>query len=146
MTNEEMTRLVRKSAADLIEATRALGDKVSWSVLDKGRSAADQLAECALISGFAAQTLTDKACPPMDMDGYKAAVASLIADPDGTMKLLADNTETLSDAIGKLTDDDHAHAVTMPWGNVMTLAEVVLLVHWNNNYHQGQVTFIGTLV
>jgi hypothetical protein len=146
MTNDEITGLVRKSAADLIEAARGLGDKVSWSVLDKGRSAADQVAECALISGFAAQTLAEKACPPMEMEGYTKAKDGLAADPVQAMKALADNTETLSGVIAGLAPEDHEVTVTMPWGNQMTLAEVAMLVQWNNNYHQGQVNFISTLV
>jgi hypothetical protein len=146
MTNDELSDLVRKSAADLIEAARALGDKVTWSVNDKGRTAADQIAECALLSTFGAQTLAEKACPPMEMDRYNAAKAALAADPTAAMKALADNTEALSKAIRALNPEDHAHAVTMPWGNAMTLSEVALLIHWNNNYHQGQVNFIQTLV
>ncbi|MGC4044330.1 MAG: hypothetical protein QM758_11075 [Armatimonas sp.] len=144
MTNDEMIELVRKSAADLSEATLGLGDKATWSVMDKGRSAADQVAECALISGFAAGILTEKTCPPLD--GFSTAKAALAAAPELALEKLAENTETLAGAIGGLTSDDHTASVAMPWGNEMTLPEVAMLVHWNNSYHLGQVNFISTLV
>jgi hypothetical protein len=34
----------------------------------------------------------------------------------------------------------------MPWGEEMTLTEVVMLIYWNNSYHQGQINFISTLL
>jgi hypothetical protein len=146
MTNDELSGLVRKSAADLIEAARALDDKVSWSVNDKGRSAADQLAECTVLTEVTATLLTTKTMPPFDMEKFKAVTAPLTADPTGTMKKLADNTEALSGAIAKLAPEDHDFTVTMPWGEEMTLSEVVMLIYWNNSYHQGQINFISTLL
>ncbi len=145
MTNDDISGLVRKSAADLIKATRALGDKASWQPLEKGRSAANQVAECALISQFAAGALTTKTVGPMDWEAFNKACAALAADPHVAMETLATNTEALSDAIGKLTDDDHAATVTMPWDEVLTLPHVAMMVHWNNTYHEGQVNYIQTL-
>jgi hypothetical protein len=146
MTNDELIGMVRKSAADLIEAARGLGDNVTWSVQDKGRSAADQLAECTLLTGMTVGILTTKMVPPVDMEGYRAAVAPLTADPHGTIKALADHTQALTDAIAKMSPEDHSFTVTMPWGNPMTLSEVVMLIYWNNTYHLGQINFISALV
>ena len=114
--------------------------------MDKGRTAADQVAECALISGFAAGILTQKTCPPLDMPAYTAARTALATEPEKAMQTLTENTETLAGVIGGLTSDDHSVSVTMPWGNEMTLPEVAMLVQWNNSYHLGQVNFISTLV
>ncbi len=145
MTNDDISGLVRKSAADLIKATRSLGDKASWQPLEKGRSAANQVAECALIASFAAGVLATKAVGPMDWEAFNKACAALAADPHAAMETLATNTEALSDAIGALTEADHAATVTMPWDEVLTLPHVAMMVHWNNTYHEGQVNYIQTL-
>jgi hypothetical protein len=145
MTNDDISGLVRKSAADLIKATRALGDKASWQPMDKGRSAANQVAECALITTMATDALTTKAVGPVDWEAFGVAQAALAANPHEAMETLAANTEALSDAIGALSEADHALTVTMPWDEVLSLPHVAMLVHWNNTYHEGQVNYIQTL-
>ena len=146
MTNDDITGLLKQSAASLAKATTELGDKSQWSPLDKGRTAANQVAECALIAAGAAGILKAKSAESVDMSGFGQAVAALASDTSAALAALAANTETLCAVVATLTEADAGISITMPWGMSYTLPELALLVNWNNTYHEGQINYIATLL
>ena len=145
MTNDDRIGMLKMSVEGLTKATTALGDKATWSPLDKGRTAVNQVAECALIAGMVTGILNAKSMPPTDMSGFGQAVAEVATSPESVLALLATNTDALCAAVATMTESDYEISVTMPWGNQMTLSEVVMLVYWNNVYHEGQINYISTL-
>ena len=146
MNNDAIIGMLKTSAESLTKATTALGDKAMWSPLDKGRTAANQVGECALIAEMTTKLIELKSMPPVDMSKFGEAVAEIATSPENVLALLATNTDALCAAIATMTEADHAVTVTMPWGNTMTLTEVTQLVYWNNTYHEGQINYIATLL
>lgn len=147
MNKEMMTALIRQSAQSLETAAQTLGAKASWSPLDKGRTAVDQLAECGGIMLFCAQTVTERACPPLDRAAMQAA-REQNDTPDKALALMRSGADALAAAVDATPGDVLAsQTVTLPFGAGMTktLAEVVLLAYWNNTYHEGQINYIGSL-
>ena len=145
MTNDDIIGLVKKSVDALTKATTALGDKATWSPLDKGRTAVNQVAECALIAGGVSGILHAKSAESLDMSGFGQAIAALATDAESVLAALATNADSLCAAIATLTEADYAITVQMPWGATYTLSEVAMLVYWNNTYHEGQINYIATL-
>ena len=62
--NNGVVETLKKAALSTAE------DKQTWKPLDEGRSALDQIAECALITDFAAKMLIEKACPEFSNEAY----------------------------------------------------------------------------
>ena len=145
MTNDDIIGLLKKSVEGLTKATTELGDKATWSPMDKGRTAVNQVAECALITGMVTGILNAKSMPPADMSGFGKAIAEIATSAESVLALLATNTDALCAAVATLTEADHGISVTMPWGTPMTLTEVAMLTYWNNVYHEGQINYIATL-
>lgn len=144
-----MTKIIaalNNSVTSLTKLTNELGENASWSPLDKGRSALDQVAECALIAGFAAGIIQSKEVPPVDWAAFETAKQGLAADATATLAALAAKTGELTAVLEGLSAEDAAFEVTLPWGEVVTLAGLADVVYWNNTYHEGQINYIQTLV
>ncbi len=122
------------------------GDKQDWKPLDLGRSALDQVQECAVINGFFTGILRDQAVPPLDWGAYKAACAALDT-PDKATTALTDSAKALAAAIEAFPEDKMDDTVTMPFaeGMVMTFGQVMFAAYWNMTYHTGQIAYIQTL-
>lgn len=137
---------LRSSAEALTTLIGELGDKASWSPLDKGRTALDQVAECALMTGACVGIIQNKAVPSFDWEEFGKAQAALAADPEALLAALKTNTDNLIATIEGLSAEDAAFEVTMPWGATYTLAGLGDVAYWNNTYHQGQINYIQTLL
>lgn len=137
---------LNNSVTSLTKLINELGENASWSPLDKGRTALDQVAECALIAGFAAGIIQSKEVPPVDWAAFETAKKGLAADSAATLAALAAKTGELTAVLEGLSADDAAFEVTLPWGEVVTLAGLADVVYWNNTYHEGQINYIQTLL
>ena len=137
---------LRSSAASLAKLINELGDKASWSPLDKGRTALNQVAECALMTGACIGIIQNKAVPNFDWEAFGKAQAELEANPEALLTALSTNTEGLIAAIDGLSAEDGAFEITMPWGATYTLAGLADVNYWNNTYHEGQINYIQTLL
>lgn len=137
---------LNNSVTSLTKLINELGENASWSPLDKGRTALDQVAECALIAGFAAGIIQSKEVPPVDWAAFETAKQGLAADAAATLAALAAKTGELTAVLEGLSADDAAFEVTLPWGEVVTLAGLADVVYWNNTYHEGQINYIQTLL
>ncbi len=120
-------------------------DKLEWSVLDTGRSALNQGAECVLISNFVAVLLNTQSCPEFSDEAYAAGLAEF----DTLEKVLTglDNASAVvSKAILEFPADKLESTIVLPWfPEPQTFAEIMFIAYWNNTYHMGQVNFIQTL-
>ena len=133
------------SAESLAKLINAMGEQASWSPMDKGRTALNQVAECALITGAGIGILQAKAVPEFDWAAFTKAQNELAADKDATLAALATNTAGFVAALTGLSAEDAAIEVTMPWGATYTLVGLADLVYWNNTYHEGQINYIQSL-
>lgn len=137
--------VLRSSAESLAKVTTELGEKASWSPMDKGRSALNQVAECALMTGACIGIIQAKAVPAFDWEAFGKAQAELASNAEAALASLATNTEGFVAALEGLSEEEAGVEVTMPWGEVYTLAGLADVIYWNNTYHVGQINYIQTL-
>ncbi len=143
------THLIRTSATDVAEAARGLGDNVNWSVLGKGRTAAHQIAECAIMTAGIMGILETGKEPEFDYAAFMEKVNALAEAPDVGLSALDVNTEALCKVVASMTAEQLATEIPTVWGppgGTRSLKSFALLVQWNNTYHQGQIVFISTLL
>ena len=143
-----MDRLIRGIESSVVELEKELlklGEHATWSPLDKGRTAVDQVAECALITDWVAQTLEDFTLAPMDWEAYGTSKASLDT-PEKALGALKPASERCIAALRQLPSEKAGDVVELPWGENCTLGELANIVWWNNTYHNGQICYIQTLL
>jgi hypothetical protein len=145
--SELASQLNREAAEALVRTIQAMpADKVTWKPLDNGRSALDQLQECAGISYYAAQVLQTRELPPFDREAFD----KMKEEHDTVEKaatLLQNGIEKLTAAIDAFPPEHLDDTLTLPFAGGITksFAELMLMSYWNMSYHQGQVNFIQTL-
>ncbi|HLJ53903.1 MAG TPA: DinB family protein [Chthonomonadaceae bacterium] len=130
----------------LIRNVRAMpADKADWQPLDAGRSALDQLKECAVICGLATSVLNERAFPADFGEQYGRAMAGLDT-ADRAIAALQANSAALDQAILAVPDADLDITVTIPWSDKpSSVAEMMFMNYWNVTYHIGQISYIQTL-
>ena len=139
----KVNRDVAEALARNLKAMPA--DKQTWKPLDNGRSALDQVQECALINFWVAEIYRTGSVPPFDGEMFEKGKAELDT-VDKACATLAAGTDSLCEAILQLSDSDLEATVTLPWdSSPTTLAELFLVPYWNNAYHIGQISYIQTL-
>ncbi len=136
----------KKAAGDLIIAVENLPeDKRGWSPLDKGRSALDQAAECAILNASVVGLLKTKEFPKeFDYTEFVAKKAELAKDWNAVKDLLNTNTAIAVSAIEAVPDSELDIEIEMPWGKY-TVAQIMSYPYWNMAYHEGQTNYIGFL-
>lgn len=137
----------QKAADDLVEAfLRIPEDKRNWQPEGKARSAADQVAECALLGGYTADLIRTRKWNDGVMGVYMTEKDKLVASgSDALNSLLQDNTKRVIEAIRSVPESDLATEIQMPWSK-QTLAEVTAYPYWNMSYHQGQINYIASML
>jgi hypothetical protein len=135
------------AAEELGKQVQKMGDKATWSALDEGRTALDQLAECAVIGGYLVDVIANKHMPPMDEAMWtqymtdKGAVTSVAQGAE----LLQANTAKLCGVIRAVADTDLGVMMSF-WGPEPWPVSKVMAHHLMNvQYHVGQVNYIQTL-
>ena len=137
---------IQKTAEDLEAAyLRLPEDKRRWSPQGDARTAADMVAECALLHGTTPDIVRDRAFPKdMDMGAYHKAKDALAADPD----LLGKLKESTAKAVGaakSVPDSDLDIEIAAPWGS-LTIAQALAYPYWNACYHEGQINYIASML
>lgn len=134
-------------AEELAVQVKKMGEKATWIAMDEGRTALDQLAECAVIGGYMVDVIATKTMPEMNeamMEQYVSDKASVTSVTQGEELLLA-NTTRLCDVIREVPDTDLGEKMSF-WGPEPWLFCNVMAHHLMNvQYHIGQVNFIQTL-
>jgi len=141
-----LAQMIRNSAAALGKATSTLGEKFTWSPLDKGRSAHDQLIEVSLLYLFGKHIVEMGEAPELDWSIHNTQMQeydTLIK----TVDYLNSSADLLATAVEVASDERLSTVITLPFGGGMekTIAEVVMMAYWNTVYHEGQVNYIHTL-
>jgi hypothetical protein len=147
LSNDTIIDMINKSVASLTKATQELGEKAQWRPLDKGRSAAHQAAECAMICDLCTLTFANDVFPEVNWETFMAENNALSADTEKTLATLAVNAEKLCAVVASASAEKLATMVTLPFGPDMheSLAEIALYAYWNNTYHEGQINYIQVL-
>lgn len=136
----------RLAARDLLDATLLLPeDKRSWKPLEKGRSALDQIAECAMINGNSLSILQTHRFSMLDMDAWLAAKAKLAEDWEQCSASLLSSADEAAEAILAVPDDQLSIEIATPW-RPMSVTDIIVYPYWNMSYHQGQITYIHSLL
>jgi hypothetical protein len=136
-------------AADNLAAAleRIPDDKRAWVPMAKARTAIDQAAECALLTGSTVTLLTDQKWPEeFDFDDYFRQKDELAAQGwDAVKALLELNTVRAVDKIASLKDEELGNEIAMPWG-LLTVAQIASYPYWNMSYHEGQINYIASML
>jgi hypothetical protein len=141
-----LSESTKKAASELEAAYLNIPeDKRAWSPEGKGRSANDQLAECAMLGLRTAETLRNKSFGNLDFAEYFQNKAELASKPELLLPMLQTNVGVLVSTIASVADDDMAVSVDAPWGP-MTLSEIIVYPYWNMSYHLGQINYIASLL
>ncbi len=135
----------RRAAKDLLDAALLLPeDARGWQPLGKGRSALDQIAECAMINGNTVEMIQSRQFPTTDMEAWMQAKTRLAENWGQCAALLQSSAAQSAEAILTVTDDQLPLEIALPWGP-FSLAQVIIYPYWNMSYHQGQITYIHSL-
>ena len=141
-----LARATQKAAADLLTALERLPqDKRDWQPMGDARSAADQVAECAILNGTTADLIAARAFPDFDFAQFAAAKTALVADPDTLRALLQANTARVIAALSTVDDAELEVEIPMPWG-AQSLASILAYPYWNMSYHEGQINYIASML
>jgi hypothetical protein len=120
-------------------------DKIEWSPLDQGRTALDQLQECAMAPDLYLGYLDPRHKRKANSYAEAAELQSRWTTVDECLKALHEKTAALIAAIGALPRERLSEECTMPWGEQMTVQAIAGLHYWNLTYHLGQINYIQTL-
>src|SRR5580700_7366617 len=104
-----VSKATTKAANDLITAVENLPeDKRAWSPLNKGRSALDQAAECAILNAFTVNLLQTKVFPESEFnyEEFTAKKQELAKDWPALKEMLIANTALATAAIEAVPDSD----------------------------------------
>lgn len=136
-----------KQAAQFMTAFSHIpADKHLWQPSETSRSALNQFAEIAILSGYCAQVLSNKSWEGLDMHAYFPARAELeAAGVDAVRAKFDENIPLLTGALKALTDEDLALNLDTPFGK-MTLEDTAHYAVWNMAYHEGQLCYIASIL
>ncbi len=142
-----LARATQKAMVALEAALARLpDDKRDWSPMGDARTALDMVAECALMNGSTAALIQTRVFPAdFDWAAFGRAKTDLAQDGNALQSLLHANTEKVIAALNAVAEEDLNVAVPMPWG-LMALSEVMAYPYWNMSYHEGQITYIASLL
>lgn len=138
----------RAMEALLHQVKRLPGDKVDWQPNGEGRSALDQLQECAVIATYYPSVLGSLKAPEIDA-AEMARFNKRKAELDTVEKAesaLRESTGLAVAAIRAVLDADLDKEMSFfgpfPW----KVASVMNAHAWNMHWHTGQVCYIQTLL
>jgi hypothetical protein len=106
----------------------------------------DQCVECGYISKVIAGALNTQGLPEFDWEKMSTLKAENDT-PEKALGVLSAGTEILLAAIAAFPADQWGTTQVLPddWGE-HSFAYLVHIVNWNNTYHEGQVSYISTLL
>jgi hypothetical protein len=143
-----LASFTRKAAADMIKVVEGIPeDKRNWSPLDKGRSAINQAVECAVLAGVTAEILGLGEWPEAQKDpaAYRRASEAIGVDWPVVKAELEKNVDIVAKAIQAVPDEALSKPIDTPFGE-LTLLQIASYPMWNISYHEGQTTYISTLL
>ncbi len=148
---EFLVTATQKAADDLAAALLRLPeDKRGWSPDGKGRTALDQVAECAVLNGYTADLIQTRTWQTDWFDKFFSEKAEAAAQDWETLHArLQENTQRVVQAIASVPDEALADKIELPgWttARMMTLTEIMARSYWNMTYHEGQINYIASML
>lgn len=122
-------------------------DKLDWKPMGKGRSALDQVRECAQAPTWVS-TLLEKRQFVVDQERYQEMVEERSGwDLESCERLCRENTAALVKAIESFPEEDMMKTIAVPLGDNLewSFLDIMNLHYWNTVYHIGQINYIQTL-
>ncbi len=150
----QIIRLTDETVEGLFRTVRAMpADKLEWKPLDAGRSALDQLQECAQSAGWTTGMVQARAMPPMDAAQMGALMETMGAERkawttiDACEAVCREKLAEFYAVVRDFPDEDLDLEIILPFGGGMkkTMADLMVIPYWNMTYHCGQINFIQTL-
>jgi uncharacterized damage-inducible protein DinB len=140
--------MIERQLDTLFRDARAIpADKLDWKPTPESRSALDQLQEVATASdtfwdGLMARKIR------WEEDVYIKWVAerSHLTTIDALEAHSRASHARLYEYILSLSDEQLEEPFEMPFPGEWKLADVLTYYHYNASYHNGQITYIGTLL
>jgi uncharacterized damage-inducible protein DinB len=142
-----LIRATQKAAEDVSAAfLRIPEDKRAWKPAETARSAQDQVAEIAILTGHTADLIVQRVWTMgADFSVYEKAKDALASDWAGVQALLQTNVAKMAAAIEATPDSDLEISIEMPWGP-MPMAQILAYPYWNMAYHEGQINYIASML
>lgn len=141
-----LAEATRQAADQLIAAfERIPEDKREWSPIGGARTALDQLAECAILTGVTAELVEGRAWPAESANAYMEDKSKLVQDAAAIAPLLAKNTARVVAAIGTVTDSELEQKIDTAFGP-MSWQQLITYPYWNMSYHLGQINYLGSML
>jgi hypothetical protein len=136
-----------KASTELMEAfLRVPEDKRTWKSEGTARATLDQLAECALLNGYAADLIQSRKWTMNNFDIFRQEKAEAEAlGWEHLRELLEKNTSRVADAI-RAVPDDALDSEIETTGGKMPLSEIAARSYWNMTYHLGQINYIAAML
>jgi hypothetical protein len=142
---EYVAEKTEQAVLDLLTAAQDVPeDRRAWKPFDQGRSALDQLSECALLNRYTANVIENHGWPADGFANYMADKAEIEKDWDTAVEALKASVPVLIAAI-RAFPEDKLDTVTETSFGPMTLEKNLSYPWWNMSYHQGQITYIAML-
>jgi hypothetical protein len=147
--NDLIIQSTRSSHEGLFHQARKVpADKLNWTPLDNGRSVLDLCAECALSPTWGSEVVEAGGFQMTEeiMAEFMAAKAALTTLED-CERVAAENLAKFEAYVRSLPAERMDDTIEMPFGRTKTwsVADVLLIHHWNTVYHGGQICYIQTL-
>lgn len=125
----------------LVRAMRATpDDKLRWSPGGAARSALAIFVECATSNMWFARLLRAE-----EVSGFPEADASQFPDLQSALDLMEESHRQVLEAISAVEDAGLTRELTMPWGERMSIAQLLFLPSYHIDYHYGQVNYLQTI-
>jgi uncharacterized damage-inducible protein DinB len=146
--NELLVYLTRRQVKALFDAAKSLPpDRLDWKPAPDARSALDQLQEfaTAIDQFWGAYTERKMSFGPEQFAAWKESRGKLTTIEE--LEAAAyQSTEKLLEFIGKFDAAEYGEPVELPFGGDHKMADVLAYHYWNGAYHEGQITYIKSLL
>lgn len=138
-----LAHLIQSQYADMLDAAEAVGaERAEWMPMGKGRSVMSQLRETAERAALLIDLVDGRPYRPSPSTDELAAIYPTFESVVAANR--AKSTE-LADKVGKLTEADLLEVTEYAFGD-RSLGRLLVGVYWNASYHEGQITYIHTLL
>jgi uncharacterized damage-inducible protein DinB len=140
--------LTRKQVKATFEAARELpADKLDWKPAPGARSALDQLQELATaVTQFWSLYTTGKMEFDAEIHQKWYVERAKITDLDELERIANADTERMIEFFSNMPPEQLDTVVHLPFPGEYKMADIMCYHYWNASYHNGQITYIASLL
>jgi hypothetical protein len=146
-----VVRQTQKALDDVCRAALAVPeDRRDWSPMGEARSVLSQMREIATSGSFFLPIFRDRTVPEFDRHAHREAMRlrESFATVEACVEAARESATELCAALAEIPDGALEEEMRLPFGGGMTLtmADVMLMPHWNMVYHLGQINQIQLML